>query len=151
MCARPVFVALDFAGNRAVLHGPPLGCATRTDLPTPTLAIVRGKAVKHRIVRIFGLQPRALTVHRGDELYVWESGTTRPAFRPGVDPVYLSLLRAGTTPPRACPEVWCDAGFSWDYVAIRAGHTSVDMSPGCRETAPPCELPDFSIDVQILA
>jgi hypothetical protein len=91
-----------------------------------------------------------MTLHVGDELTIWEAGTVRPAFRPQADPAYLALTGQGTTPPRACPQPDCDAGFYWGYVAIRAGQTLVDMSPGCREVTPPCMAPDFAITVKIL-
>jgi hypothetical protein len=151
LCDRPVFLARDFSTRQAKLTGPPLGCASRANPPVPQLQLLKGKLARHQIVRIYGVQPHSVTVHVGAEVYVWESGATRPAFVPKADPTFLWLLGEGTTPPRACPQVGCDAGFYWDYVALQAGKTLIDMSPWCREAQPPCEMPDFAIAVKILS
>jgi hypothetical protein len=116
----------------------------------PQLRVLQGKPAKHQVARIYGIQPRSVTLQDGDELFIWEAGTVRPAFQPHADPAYLAVVGQGTTPPRACPQPGCDAGFYWDYVALRPGTTLVDMSPGCRELTPPCAAPDFALTVKIV-
>jgi hypothetical protein len=150
MCAGPVFQSRDFKSARAKLRGPALGCAMPLDIPVPKLRIVVGQSVPYRLVKIYSHQPGSVTMHVGDQLYLWEPGTAAPPFTPNVDARYLLLIRAGKTPPRACPQPDCDAGYFWQYVGIRSGNTSVDMAASCRFSTPPCQLPDFAIEVVIL-
>jgi hypothetical protein len=151
MCDRPVFVARDLHGGlQTKLSGPPLGCASRLNPPVPQMHLLQGRLAKHRVVRVYRIQPRQVTLHVGDELYIWEAGTSQPAFRPHADPTYLTLIGQGTTPPRACAQPDCDSGFYWDYVALRTGVTLLDMSPACRDAAPPCAAPDLAMKVTIL-
>lgn len=149
MCARPMFYARDMAGHQATLQGPPLGCPQPVIVPTPALTIVRGARTQPRTVHIYGVEPRSVVLRMGDALTIWEGGTSRPSYTPHADDLYLSLVQAGTTPPRTCPQPDCDAGFYWTYIAARAGKTAIDMEPGCREAIPPCELADLGIGVTI--
>jgi hypothetical protein len=85
----------------------------------------------------------------GDRLYLWEAGTTTPLYTPHTDSTYLTLLEQYRTLPRACPQVDCAEGFAWIWVAIRTGTTIIDLSPACRQSQPPCALPDFGVTVHI--
>jgi hypothetical protein len=150
MCARPVFKARDFATGHAKLLGPPLGCHAPAVVPVPQLQILKGKPASRTVVKVYGLQPRSVTMHVGDQLYIWESGSGAASFTPHADSSYLVLFRMGETPPRMCPQVDCAEGFYWQYTAIKAGTTLVDLSARCRSSTPPCEIPDFALDVIIL-
>jgi hypothetical protein len=150
MCAAPVFRARDFGAGRAKLRGPALGCPVPLVVHPPQLRIVVGTAAPHSVVKINGREPQRVTMHVGDELYLWEQGTGAASFVPHADSHYLVLIRMGTTPARMCPQANCAGGFYWDYAAVKAGTTGVDLSARCRLVTPPCEIPDFLIQVVIL-
>jgi hypothetical protein len=150
MCARPAFKARDFATGHAKLLGPPLGCHSPAIVPVPQLRVLTGKQASHVVVKVYGLQPRSVTMHVGDQLYIWEPGSGAASFTPHADGAYLVLFRVGETPPRMCPQPDCAVGFYWQYTAIKVGTTLVDLSARCRSSTPPCEVPDFAIDVTIL-
>jgi hypothetical protein len=150
MCAGPLFQARDFASGRAKLRGPALGCAVPLNIPLPKLRILLGRPASTHLFKIYGHQTSSIAMRLGDQLYLWEPGTDAPSFYPTANARYLVLIRAGKTPPRACPQVDCDSGYYWQFVGVRAGSTSIDMAAACRLSTPPCELPDFAIAVRIL-
>lgn len=150
LCSGPVFQARNLAGQSAVLHGPPLGCASPANPPVPSLHLVQGHAVSVQLERILGTIPRTVTLHLGDELYLYESGDTHPGYQPQADDHFLTVLRQGTTPARACSQPDCAAGFFWQYAAAQVGQTTIDLSPACRSVRPPCMMPDLEIEVNVL-
>jgi len=149
VCDRPIFQARDLHGARARLQGPALGCSQRADVPRAQLHVVAGRPATPPTVRIYDNRPASVTMHLGDELYVWEPGVSTAAFRPGPIGNKLLLIRTGQTPPRACPQPGCDAGFYWLYVAIKTGNSTLDIAPACRFATPPCLAPDIIIRVVI--
>lgn len=151
LCSAPVFQARSLAGQSTTLHGPPLGCATPANPPIPSLHLLQGRAISVQLERILGTTPRSVTLHLGDQLYLYESGDTHPGYQPQVDEHYLSVLRQGATPARACAQPECGAGFFWQYVAAQVGVTAIDLSPACRSLRPPCMLPDLEITVTVQA
>lgn len=151
LCGGVSFQARDPSGRTASVRGPQLMCPSMSNPPKPTLTVLKGKQVQARVVRLLAPnRPGAVTIHRGDELYVWEAGTILPAFTPQADETYLELVEEGTTPPRACPQVDCASGFYWIWLALHTGIANIDLSPACRQSRPPCGMPDFLLRVHIL-
>lgn len=159
LCARVLFRAYDAHGHAKQARGPELGCASPANYPRPTLRAIVGHAVTLQTVRILATHPASITLHLGDELYLWEPGTTVPAFSPTLQEapapvatvVRLVLVDQGQTPARACAQVDCAAGFYWRFLAAATGDTGIVLSAACRQSKPPCMVPDFLITVHIVS
>jgi hypothetical protein len=150
LCGGVTFVARDSAGHRATVQGPPLKCASRINPPRPVFTVLSGTKLQPHEVRVLGATgPHDVILHVGDALYLWLGGTATPVFLPKTKARYLFPLSMGTTPPRACAQVDCQAGFFWRWIALRPGETGIDLSPACRQTTPPCEIPDLLLRVHI--
>ena len=151
LCGGATFQAQDMRGHHVSLRGPALLCASKLNPPVPTLSVLRGQAVQLHQVRLLTVsRPTNVTMRVGDELYLSEQGQGRPFFTPRADPTYLLLVAQGETSPGACSQANCNAGFYWEWIAIRAGQTGIGLSPACREAHPQCELPDFVLEIRIL-
>jgi hypothetical protein len=149
LCGGSLFTARDFKGNRASLSGPALMCPTPLNPPRPALTIVNGTPAHPHQVRVVGVgTKRQVSMRVGDTLYFWEAGSS-PSFTPRAGGRYLFLLRQGATPPSMCPQVTCQQGLFWVWAALRPGATSITFSAQCRLSTPPCELPDFLLEVRI--
>lgn len=157
-CAGLLFRAIDTHGHRKTVRGPQLGCNVPADLPRPELHVVVGRAVTPATVKVLASHPGSVTLHVGELLYLWEPGTTVPAWTPRLldsagtqtSGRPLQLVDAGQTPPRACPQVDCDAGFYWKWLAVATGDTGITLSAACRASTPPCMVPDFIIRVHVV-
>lgn len=150
LCGGVTFIARDLAGHRATVQGPPLKCVSRINPPRPVFTVLLGTKLQPHEVRVRGITgPHNVTLHVGDALYLWIGGTTTPTFMPKAKARYLFPLSMGTTPPRACAQVDCEARFFWRWIALRPGETGIDLSPACRQTTPPCEIPDLLLRVRI--
>lgn len=150
LCGGVTFLARDLARHRATLRGPALMCPSPVNPPVPKIMVLIGKQTQPHEIRIYSHAfPKSAIMYLGEKLYVWEPGTLRPFYDPKVDENYLALSAQGRTPPRLCPQPDCDAGFYWEWVAVRSGRTLVDMSPSCLQSKPACALPDFAIQIQI--
>jgi hypothetical protein len=150
LCGGVRFRAVDSAGRSANAHGPALLCAPRLNPPRPLLYVLKGMPLSPTTVRVLGpARPAIVRMHVGDSLYLWEPGTDVASFTPSVDPRYLALIAQERTPPRLCPQVDCALGFAWTWVALRPGVTTIDTSPACRLSTPPCGMPDYGIRVVI--
>jgi hypothetical protein len=147
LCNGDSFAAGDLAGHRAQLAGPGLGCAVNPHPPTPQLTVVKGKLLSIAVTHI-DTPPyeHSVVIRQADALYLWESGTTNPAFVPSAPATFFFLIGHGQTPPSACPEVECGAGFYWEWVGMKRGRTGIAMNPSCR---PQCEIPSYLIPVRI--
>jgi hypothetical protein len=150
LCGGVWFQAVDTAGHSKIARGPALACPSPQQPSKPTLKVIGGKQVRSTQYRILTpMPPTSVTMHVGDQLYLWEPGSTVPAFTPGVDRDYLALLASGKTPPQTCAAVNCAEGFEWTWIALRAGDTILDLSPACRLSTPPCGRPDLGIGIHI--
>ncbi len=152
LCAGVVLVAHDTHGHGKKVHGPPLGCASPADYPRPRLQVTLGKRVASPTVRILDAHPASITLHVGDVLYLWEPGTTAPFFSPRESgtPGVLQLIAQGQTTAKPCAEAECAAGFYWKWLAVKTGDSGIELSAACRQSKPPCMLPDFVIRVQVV-
>lgn len=150
-CPRPSFLAQDTAGRRATIPSGGPYCPTPTDPPRPELRVLKGHAVSTTLHRIVVAGTRApITMRLGERLRVWEASDAAPSFTPHVDDSFLALLEQYTSPARSCAAVDCARGFLWTWVAIRIGTTTVDLSPVCLQSHPPCGIPDFAITVHVV-
>jgi hypothetical protein len=151
LCAGEVFNAWDLGGDHASIHGPALPCPVPLRLPKPELTVLKGEAIPLAPVHVDGPTGKTVQINIGNAIYVWQPGTKHPAYFPSVPSTYFALIGAGTTPPRACPEVECSQGFYWEWVGIHAGNSVVSMTPWCRRQKPVCEIASWVISVRILA
>jgi hypothetical protein len=151
LCAGAQFDVFS-RSHHATIHSPGLACALRVNPPAPQMIVLRGQLGKTSETRAIDPQITGspLTLRVGDTLYLWEPGTTRPLFTPGPDPSYLAQVAQGTTPPRACAQTDCAAGFYWRWLALRPGQTGIRLEPACRLSKPQCELPDRILEVTII-
>ena len=144
-------MARDFNGHARQTRAPALLCPPLPAPPSPALTLLQGPAVNPTVLpSIAPTAPGSVTIHRRDLFYLWEPGTDQPAFTPTADEHYLLPIGQGRAVAPGCTQN-CDPGFFWQWVAVKAGLTAVDLSPGCRKSSPPCAAPDLRIDVQILS
>lgn len=153
LCAGVEFGTYDIHGHAKSVHGPPLGCASPADYPRPRLQVTSGTHAASPTVRIIAAHPASVTLHIGDVLYLWEPGTTAPFFNPRLSgtPAVLQLVAQGQTPAKTCAESDCAAGFYWKWLAVQTGDSDIDLSAACRQSKPPCMLPDFLIRVHVVS
>jgi hypothetical protein len=111
------------------------------------LTVLKDKQLPFKVTHV-DVPPRGQTVviRLADAIYLWEAGTTGPGFIPAAPAAYFELLARGRTPPRACPEVECAAGFFWEWAGMKVGHTGIAMNPHCY---PKCEIASYLIPVKI--
>ena len=119
--------------------------------PTPTLTVIDGTQIVLTPAHVDGHTSKAVTIALGGALYVWEPGNAHPAYLPSAPDKHLDLIGAGTTPPRACPEIECAQGFFWEWVGVRKGSTAITMTPSCRRLRPMCEIASYAISVHIVS
>lgn len=160
LCAGVLFRAYDGHGHAKAARpaGPALGCATPADYPRPRLEILSGRKVTAPTVRAIAGHPASVTLHRGDVLYLWEPGTTAPFMSPRLEgspsplatPALLVLIAQGQTRSKTCAAADCAAGFYWKWLAVGIGDTGIVLSAACRQSKPPCMVPDFLIPVHIV-
>jgi hypothetical protein len=143
MCAEPVFLARDLRGKSAKLRGPGLGCPLPKVVATPQLRVLSGRLVRPRVITLRELRPQSVNVPLGDELLIAEPGQGM-AFIPKANVRYLVPLQLSPEPSSAL------SGNSRAFLAVHEGHTTLDMSPACRQSTPACEIADFLIRVNIL-
>jgi len=148
LCNGDAFVARDLKGDRANLQGPGLGCPVSQNPPMPILTVVRGHQIKIAMTHVdTPTRGKPVVIRLADALYLWEPGITRPGFLPSAPSSYFALIGRGLTPPRACPEVECSAGFFWEWAGMRVGQTGIAMTPSCY---PKCEIASYDIPVKIV-
>jgi len=149
LCAGELYAARDFKGDRSTLSGPRLGCPVPPNPRTPNLTVVEGSNLTITVTHVDLPPPsREVIIKLADAVYVWEQGTGRPVYLPSAPSAYLELIGKGTTPPRACPQRECDAGFFWEWVGMRQGTTAISLNPSCY---PQCQIASFAIPVRITA
>lgn len=156
-CGFVRFEAADALGHRVDLRGPQYVCSSSIRTPRFRFTVLVGKRIPSHRVSIFepssARGPVELDV--GDRIYVWQPGEMRAAFVPHADASYLQLQRQGRTADQDCSGIpaptpaQCNAGSYWEWIALQAGRTMIDLSPACRQARPACAMPDMVIDVRI--
>jgi hypothetical protein len=90
------------------------------------------------------------TMRVGDILAILVRGTGSPTMSPRWDPTYFRLVeqwQIGECPPNASCAY--PPGSLWRLVALRAGGTAITLSFACRQSRPPCMVPDRAIEIAI--
>ncbi|GAC1321579.1 MAG: hypothetical protein NVS2B16_03160 [Chloroflexota bacterium] len=156
-CAGARFDAFDAFDHHATVRAPQTACASPGRSFRPLLAVVRGGHLPHLRLTVFGpALPRGVqTLYVGDRLYVWQPGQGRPSVWPRSDSTYLQLIRRGRTVDQDCSGMPaatpadCNAGFWWEWMSVRPGHTEIDLVPACRQSRIRCGSQEAVIEVQI--
>lgn len=150
-CGSASYTARDFRGDLVHLSGGTAArpCKERVSSASPGITVLKGRLLNIRVkhVDLPRKKNNAVVIRVADAIYIWESGDKQPGYVPTAPEKYFELIGQGTTPPRMCPQVECNAGFYWQWVGMRTGTTSITMNPSCR---PSCEIPSYSIPVRIV-
>lgn len=150
LCGRSLFKTRDFKGHSARVRGPALECASPDHPPVPVLTVVKGHELHIAVTHVDTPPKHTIVIGRGNALYLWLAGQHHPSFTPSAPKKYFALIGQGTTPPRACPQIECAAGFFWEWVGLKLVRTAITMTPWCRRYQPPCEGPSYTIRVRII-
>jgi hypothetical protein len=153
-CQNLTVAARDTAGHHVVLHGTipisacaPPGAGTKVLLHFLTPKQMQAKQITVDTTKAI----ESTAMHVGDVLYVYAAGTSQPSVTLSPDEAHFRLIEQGKIPdcpPTAsCP---FPPGFFWRLVATQPGDAIVALSPACRQSKPPCMLPDRAVRVTIL-
>ncbi len=153
-CRGLVVVARDTFGHRVTLRGPlPLsGCTPPESGARLVLRVLTPQQMEARQITVDttkGLNGQ--TMHVGDVLYLYVSGTAQPSETAVFDPSHFRLIEQGQVP--VCPPATScrfPPGFFWRAVATAAGNGFVALSAACRQSKPACMVPDRVLQVTIL-
>lgn len=148
LCGASQITARSYDGSQAMVIGPARNCALQGKPPHPRFSILAGTRLRTRTVTVVGLSgSRSVSLRVGDKLYFSEP-SVGVMYVPSVDPAYLTLLRHRTT-VQQCANGSCFSETSWEWVAVKAGETAIDLAAPCRQSRPPCMLPDLLLRVRI--
>jgi hypothetical protein len=143
-CGISAIVATDLLGHRVMLQLPIPSCPHLDKAPALHLTVAQGTRLRYSRVTLQPSRPQTVTLHPGDTLSLTEPGSNRPAFTPGWDSHYLSLIeRFSGSSPDGSPQT------TWVWLAAQRGSTFTDLSPACRSSVPACGMPDFAVRVTI--
>lgn len=149
LCNGETFTARDLKGDKAQIQGPGLGCPVRPHPPVPTLKVLKGGVFAAAVHTVdLPSRPASVTMLLADAVRIWQEGSGKPAFLPKAPEAYFALIGRGTTPPRACPEVECSAGFFSIWAGMKVGQTGIVLNPRCY---PKCKIFSREIPVTITA
>ena len=153
-CAGLRLAARDAAGHRAELRA--TSTSSSCSRPTGDMAIVVHVLTVHQMqAKQINLDvsqpvpPRA--VHVGDVLYLYQPGDGDPRLLLLPDQEHFRLIDHGAIGP--CPAAAnCPPppGSFWTLAVVQAGDAIVTVSHACRQSTPPCMLPDRAIRIAIL-
>jgi hypothetical protein len=150
LCGGVLVVVSDLSGHKAQVRGPALACPIPNNSLNPVLTILKGKMAHPRAVRILSpAAPTPLTMRIGETLYIQEPGTAQPSMSASADQRYLLEIGEGKLSSGSCVQSSCPGTFFWEWLAVRAGNTAIDLSPACRQTKPACGRPDIALEVHI--
>jgi hypothetical protein len=153
-CKNLAIVARDTAGHRVVRHGssPLFSCTPPRSGTKLVLHVLTPKQMQAKQITVDAtklIMPQ--TMHVGDVLYVYDPGTNQPSVVLIPDPSHFRLIEQGKVPD-CPPNASCafPPGFFWRLAATGPGDAIVTLSPVCRQSKPPCMLPDRALRVTIL-
>ncbi|HEV3312518.1 MAG TPA: hypothetical protein VG815_18550 [Chloroflexota bacterium] len=132
LCFGDVIQARDLLGHETGIVGDPV-CPKGTKVTTPRLVVIHSHRVHPKVAYIFGTgHGKTTVIHMGGALYLWEKGTSSPAWVPTASDAYFSLIGHERAPgPAACAPKWCDSGFFWEWIGLKAGKTVIALQPWC--------------------
>lgn len=141
----------DLRGDDITLKRVGPMCPNRLGEPAPTVTVLQGvRSASHVRTLGFSSSPRTLAMRLGETLQIIERGDSAPSFVPTADSQHFMLLQHGGTGSTRCSAACAPTGdLFWDWVAVKRGHGTVSLAPACRQSQPPCELPERFIDVTI--
>ncbi len=153
-CRNLTVVSTDTVGHRIVLHGsiPPSSCPPPSAGTKLVLHVLTAKQMQARQITVDATKPNlSVTMHVGDVLYVFDPGAGQPSVTLTPDESHFRLIEQGKLPD-CLPTASCPfpPGNYWRLVAIAPGDAIVTLSAACRQSKPPCMLPDRALRVTIL-
>jgi hypothetical protein len=150
-CADFTFTAHD-ATHHLTVQRLPRACAVDAGSGPPVITVLQGKQMTARQITIDVSQPLpAATMHVGDVLYLYDPSSQGTSVLVRGDPDHLRLIDQGAVP--ACPpDANCPtpSGVFWRFTATHSGESIVIVSAACRQSKPPCMVPDRALRIQIL-
>jgi hypothetical protein len=143
----------DFRGHHATLKRSGPLCPNRVGESPPAVTVLLGVPSKIRAHTIgYASTPRTLTMHVGETLKITERRDSAPSFLPAADTQHFLLLEQGGPGSASCMAACVQTGDPfWEWVAMKGGNGTVNLSPSCRQSRPPCELAEPTIEVTITA
>lgn len=130
----------------------PRQCPVQIDSGPPAITVLQGKQMSARQFVIDVTKPlRSETIHLSDVLYLYTPTAAGPSRLVQSDPTHFQLIDQGTVP--ACPpNATCPlpSGVFWRFTATHTGEGIVTISFACRQSKPPCMVPDLALRVTIL-
>lgn len=153
-CKNLSVVVRDTAGHRVTLHGsiPVSSCTPPSSGAKLVLHVLTARQMQAKQITVDTTKlTTSEMMHVGDVLYVYAPGTGQPSVTLIPDANHFRLIEQGTL-PECPPTASCPfpPGFFWRLEATQAGDTIVTLSPACRQSKPPCMLPDRALRVTIL-
>jgi hypothetical protein len=150
-CGGITVEARDLRGDDETLKRPGPLCPNREGEPPPVLTVLQGvQSTAHVRTIGFSSAPRTLVLRIGETLQLIERAGSSPHFTPSADAQHFVLLQQGGSGSVLCAASCLATGnLFWKWVAAKRGHGTVSLSPTCRQTQPPCEMPERVIDVTI--
>jgi|SRR5947209_13275201 len=141
----------DLRGHDVSLKRPGPLCPNRQGEPPPTVTVLQGTRSATRTHRItYSTAPRTLTIRLGETLQLTEPGGSTPNFTPVADTDHFVLIQQESPGSASCMAACVPGGDAyWKWVAVKTGHGTVDLSPTCRQSQPPCEIAERAIDTRI--
>lgn len=150
LCGASQITARAYGGSQATIVGPARNCALQGKPPRPRFSVLAGTRLRTRTVTVVGLGgSRSVSLRVGEKLYFSEP-SVGVMYVPSVDRAYLTLLRHRTA-VQQCANGSCIEQTSWEWVTVKAGETAIDLAAPCRQSRPPCMLPDRLVRVRITA
>jgi hypothetical protein len=153
-CQNLTLVVRDAMGHRVVTHGsiPKSVCTPPGPNSKIVLHILTPKQMQAKQITVDATKiTSSQTMHVGDVLYVYDPNQNQPSIVLSFDASHFRSIEQGQVP--ACPPTASCAvstGFFWRLVATAVGDGIVTLSPACRQSKPPCMLPDRALRVTIL-
>lgn len=141
----------DLRGDDVSRKRPGPLCPNRQGEPPPTVTVLQGtRSAIHTRALTYSAAPRTLAMHLGEELQITEHGGSTPFLLPVADSHHFLLVQQVSPGSSSCMAACSPGGDSfWTWVAVKTGHGTVDLSPACRHSQPPCEIAERIIDITI--
>ena len=154
-CSRLTITVHDTRSNTVSLLGatPAASCAPVKPRMKIVIRSLSPAQMQFMQVVVNAVQPGSLyTLHVSDVVFLYRPGTGGPAILPVPDSEHLDSIDQGPLPQDAPPPGWpSPPGWYWRFRATHPGDATLTLSHTCRQSTPPCMLPDRLVRLQILA